>query len=79
MKIKKLYLTPKVAFMQRAFFIVLVVWCSYASIDLWINDFEQPQIVRGRIEIDFYSYISRYICLAVVGVYMLLFVIRVKK
>ncbi|GAD90268.1 hypothetical protein VHA01S_038_00350 [Vibrio halioticoli NBRC 102217] len=79
MKIKKLYLTPKAAFIQRAFFIGLIVWSLYTTADLWINDFEQPQIVRGRVEIDFYSYISRYICLAVVGVYMLLFVIRVKK
>ncbi|GEA62149.1 hypothetical protein VCO01S_33420 [Vibrio comitans NBRC 102076] len=79
MKIKKIYLRPKTAFFYRAFVILLVAWSSYVAIDLLANDFGQPQTTRTGVEINFYNYLFRYLVIAGVGIYTLLFVVRTKN
>ncbi len=79
MKIERVYLSPIVVILLRILLSFLIMWSSYVVVDLIINEFEQPQIVKWGIEINFYSYLVRYIVVDLIGVYLLFFVIKSRK
>ncbi|GAD80952.1 hypothetical protein VEZ01S_45_00880 [Vibrio ezurae NBRC 102218] len=79
MKIERIYLSPIAAYLFRLILLLLVGWSSYVVIDLVVNEFEQPQTIKWGIEIDFYSYLMRHVAVDLIGLYMLFFVVKVKR